>query len=97
MEKCWDLDPSVRPHIADILVIFEAASRGWVSPTAEAIADLGLGRRNPSTIDPADTTSGTGFGTIGSGSVSLRGVEQSLQTSGGVEGTAALQDRCFDL
>ena len=102
MAKCWDLDPSVRPHIADILIIFEAASCGWVSPTAEAIADLGLSRlgsNNLSMIEPADTMSGTGFGTTGSGSVSPRGVEQSSQTSGEVEGTAALQlqDHRFNL
>ena len=101
MEKWWDLDPSVRPHIADILIIFEAASRGWVSPTVEAIADLGLSRlasQNPSTIEPADTMSGTGFGTTGSGSVSPRGVEQLLQASGGVEGTVvALQHHRFNL
>ena len=41
-EQCWDRDPSNRPHIADILLCFETASRDWVSPTLEAIANLNL-------------------------------------------------------
>jgi len=43
-EKCWDRDPSVRPHIADIFPYFEAASRCWVPPAPEVIARLGLNR-----------------------------------------------------
>ena len=39
---CWDGDPTARPHIAGILSSFEAASCRWVSPTSEAIVNLGL-------------------------------------------------------
>ena len=42
--NCWDGDPTARPHITDILSSFEAASCRWVSPTSEAIVNLGLGR-----------------------------------------------------
>ena len=45
-ERCWDRDPSVRPHIADILSFFEVASRHWVPSTSGAVADLGLDRPN---------------------------------------------------
>ena len=63
MEKCWDLNPSVRPHIADVLVFFKSASRRWVSPTPEAIADLSLSHltnQNPPKTESADTMSDTG-------------------------------------
>ena len=43
-ERCWDGNPSIRPHITDILTLFEAASRHLVSSTSKAIADLSLGR-----------------------------------------------------
>lgn len=58
IEQCWDRDPSIRPHIADILVFFENASCDWVSPTPEAIASLNLDRltsRGPSMTESADT------------------------------------------
>ena len=42
MGNCWDGDPTVRPHITDILSSFEVASCRWVPPTSEAIANLGL-------------------------------------------------------
>ena len=42
IEQCWDADPRRRPQIATILVQFEAASRDWVSPTLEEIANLSL-------------------------------------------------------
>ena len=40
----------VWPHIADILSVFEEASRDWVSLTSEAIVNLGLDR--PATQRP---------------------------------------------
>ena len=67
VEKCWDRVPSARPHTADILVLLETASRGWVSPTSEAITGLGLGRpasKNHSTPESADTMSEIVFGTF---------------------------------
>ena len=75
MEKCWDLDPSIRPRVADILVLFETASRGWVSPTSEAIADLSLGLligQNPPKTESADTMSQNMFGSTGGGAESPR-------------------------
>ena len=50
VERCWDRDPSVRPHIADILSLFEVASRHWVSSTSKTIANLSLDR--PTTQKP---------------------------------------------
>ena len=53
MGNCWNGDPTARPHIAKILSSFEAASCRWVSPTSEAIVNLGLDRsiiaQNPPT------------------------------------------------
>ena len=75
MEKCWDLDPSIRPRVTDILVQFERASDDWVSPTSEAIAHLGLGLltgQHPPKTESADTMSETASGSIGSGAASLR-------------------------
>ena len=68
MEKCWDRVPSIRPHVADILVLFENASRNWVSPTSEVITSLNLGRptsRNHFMTESVDTMPETVFGTIG--------------------------------
>ena len=44
MRNCWDGDPTARPHVAKVLSSFEAASCCWISPTSEAIANLGLDR-----------------------------------------------------
>ena len=49
-ERCLDGSLKVRPHIADILSLFEGASHYWVSSTSEAIANLGLDR--PATQRP---------------------------------------------
>jgi len=49
-ERCWDGNPSVRPHIADILPLFEEASRHWVPLTSKEISNLGLDR--PATQRP---------------------------------------------
>ena len=61
-EKCWDGDPTARPHIGDILSFFEAASCCWVPSTPEAIANLGLDRsittQKPPTIELTVTASG---------------------------------------
>lgn len=83
MEGCWDLNPSVRPHIADILKLFETASCGWVSPTSEAIAGLGLGRptgQNSPMTESADTISETAFDMI-CGGAGPCGAGQSPPTS----------------
>jgi len=75
MEACWDQDPSIRPQVADTLARLEAASRGWVSPTPEAIANLSLGRpssQNLPATGPVDTIPETGFGTTGSGAAGPR-------------------------
>ena len=59
--KCWDGDPSVRPHVADILPFFEAASHRWVPLTPGTIANLGLDRpatQTPPTRESNSTTSG---------------------------------------
>ena len=72
MEECWDQDPGARPHASDALALFETASRGWVSPTSEAIANLALGHptsQNPSMTELADPMLGTGFGTTGGSAV----------------------------
>ena len=49
-ERCWDGNPCVRPQIADILPLFEEASRDWVPLTSETIVNLGLDR--PTTQRP---------------------------------------------
>jgi len=49
-ERCWDGNPSARPQIADILPLFEEASRHWVPLTSEEISNLGLDR--PATQRP---------------------------------------------
>jgi len=54
-EKCWDRDPSVRPHAVDVLFLFEAASSRWVPSTSETIKNLGLDR--PATQRPPVTES----------------------------------------
>ena len=71
-EKCWHKDPSIRPHVADILAFFDKTSRGWVSPTSEAIANLGLGRlanQNSPAKKSIDAVSETAHGTTDSGIV----------------------------
>ena len=75
MEGCWDQAPGIRPQVADALAHFETASRGWVSPTPEAIANLSLGRSSSQNLPmtgPTDTISGTGFGTSGSDAAGSR-------------------------
>ena len=75
MEGCWDQAPGIRPQVADALAHFETASRGWVSPTPEAIANLILCRspnQNLPMTGPTDTISGTGFGTSGSDAAGSR-------------------------
>lgn len=74
MKGCWDRVPNRRPHTADALALFETASRGWISPTFEAIEKLTLGRatgQNPRTRELAEnmpesgsdrTTEGSAFG-----------------------------------
>ena len=79
-ENCWDRVPSIRPHIADILVLFEIVFRGWVSPTSEAITMLTLDRptsQSTPTIESADTMSGAVFSTVGGGAMAPREVGQS--------------------
>jgi len=87
MEECWDQDPSVRPHVADALAHFEAASRDWVSPTPEAIANLGHGptSRTPPMTELTDTISGGGFRTTGGDAVDSREGGKLLQRSCGEE------------
>jgi serine/threonine protein kinase len=68
MEMCWDQNPTVRPHIADILTFFEVASHDWTSPTSEAIANLGLDEatsQNSPTTESTFTTFWTAFETAG--------------------------------
>jgi len=68
--KCWDGDPSIWPHITDILSLFEAVSRRWVSSTSEAITKLGLNlptAQKPTTRESTFTTSGLCGGMIGPG------------------------------
>jgi hypothetical protein len=70
MERCWHETPSTRPHIAEILAMFEADSRGWTSPTSEAIANLGLNQltsQATTTMEFAFTTSRAAFGMVGAG------------------------------
>lgn len=55
--KCWDGEPTARPHIADISAFFEAASHRWVPPTPGAIANLGLDR--PTTTEEPPTKEST--------------------------------------
>ena len=59
-EKCWDRVPSIRPHIATLLDLFETTFPGWVPPTFEAIANLGLDHpssQNSFATESADTMS----------------------------------------
>ena len=91
MEKCWDRVPSVRPHAADVLFLLGTASRGWVPPSSETIASLGLGRPtsgNDSVPESANTMLETMLGTIGGCAADSREAEQSSRTSNGEEGTA---------
>ena len=63
--KCWDGDPSVRPHTTDILSLFETVSRRWVSSTSEAITKLGLNlptAQKPTMRGSTFTTSGAMWG-----------------------------------
>ena len=90
MEECWAQAPSVRPHAADILALFETASHGWASPTSEAIANLSFGHRtNPNSpvIELADLTLETVFGTTGGGTVGPPEAGQSPPTPNGEQGT----------
>jgi len=60
VKGCWDGNPSVRPHIADILPLLEEASHHWVPLTSEIIANLGLDRpvtRRPPTREQSLTMS----------------------------------------
>lgn len=60
VEQCWDGNPTVRPHITDILSFFEAASRRWVSLTSGTVANLRLDRpiiHRPPTGDSTSITS----------------------------------------
>ena len=45
-KRCWDLVPGTRPDAADVLVLVETASRGWVSPPSEEIASLNIDDRS---------------------------------------------------
>ena len=86
MEKCWDLDPSVRPHISDILALFETTSRRWISPTSEAIIELELGRptsRSTPDTESTDMTPDGVFVTTGGSTVTPCKVGQSSPTLGG--------------
>jgi len=56
-EKCWDRDLSVRPHVADVLFLFEAASSRWAPSTPEAIASLGLDRPTAKKSPMTESTS----------------------------------------
>ena len=71
-EKCWDMDPTVRPHITDILSFFEAASCHWASSTSEAIANISLDRsiiiQESLTGETSFTTSEVVRGSDGTGS-----------------------------
>jgi hypothetical protein len=90
MERCWDQNPSVRPHITDILTFFEVAFRSWTSPTSEAIANLGLDKatsQNAPATESAFTTFRVTFGTTGGGPVSLHEADSSLPTPTGTEDT----------
>ena len=66
-EKCWDENPNFRPHVADILFFFEAASCHWAS---KAISNLCLGlpitaQESPTretTFTASEAMSGTGSG-----------------------------------
>jgi len=86
MEECWDHVPSVRPHIADVLTLFEMASRSWVSPTPEAVANLDLNRQtiqNSPMTEPVGLMSETEFGTTGGGAVSPHEAGESPPRSNG--------------
>jgi len=88
MERCWDRVPSSRPHAADTLALFETASRGWVSPTPGAIANLSLDRTtrwDPLTGELADTALESGSGTTGGSASGSRPARPSPPTSSGEE------------
>lgn len=87
MEKCWDWAPSTRPHAVDVLVLLETASRDWVSPASEAIANLSLGcpiNQHSSTTESADTMPETMFVTSG-GAMGHREAAKSPPTPNGEE------------
>jgi len=93
MEQCWDQVPTARPRAADALAIFEASSRGWVSPSPEAIASLSLGHptsQDPPMAEPTDTMSETGFGTVGGDTADSREVGHSPSRSNGREGITVI-------
>ena len=84
VEKCWSWVSSARPRVADTLVLLETASRDWVSPAPEAIANLSTGwptNQNSSAAESADTMSEAVFGTIGGGAVGSSEPWQSPPTS----------------
>jgi len=90
MEKCWDLVPSARPHVADLLNRFESASRGWVPPTPEEIANLGLERPTSryTMAKSTDTMSETASGMTEGGGVGPHETRQlPLAPDGAVEAT----------
>lgn len=97
-EKCWDRDPSARPYIAEILVLFETASRGWVSPTSELIMNLSLdcltSQNSPTAelaAESADTMSETGFGAFGGSAMApAREAGQLTPISNEVGGTTVI-------
>ena len=91
MEKCWDSIPSTRPPAADILVLLETASRHWVSPASEAIANLSLPRPTGQSrfiTELANTMPETVLRTIKGDAVGLSEAGQSPLTSNEEEGTA---------
>ena len=91
MGKCWDRTPSTRPHAVDVLVHLETASRDWVSPASEAIANLSLGcpiNQHFSTTGSVDTMPETMFVTNG-GAVGPREAEKSPPMPNGEERIAA--------
>jgi len=93
MERCWNQVPSGRPRAADALAIFETVSRGWVSPTPEAIANLNFGRQinqEPPITEPVDIMLETGFGTTGCGAVGPREAGQAQTRSDGGENIAII-------
>lgn len=99
MEKCWNQVPSARPHAADILVLLEAASHDWVSPTSGVIENLSLSwpiSQNSPVTESAGTMSETAFGTIGGGGIGSRVARKLLPTSNGEGMTAATTETVED-
>ena len=93
MERCWNQVPSVRPDIADTLAFFDAASRGWESPTFEAIACLSLDRatsQNSPTTESTFPTSRTASRTVGSDPVSPNEAGSLPPTPNGTEAIAVI-------